>query len=322
MNHNMGKALIIPPDEPLDDIFTDNVILRLKERAAFSESASYRLRVLTASGPDTTDDWAQWNIPPLRAQRAAWDVYLYTAFANGLFEGTEGAELRGRLTSPDNDDFRSAMAECIACWVFSGKFKMELDVRPSGRRNKKLEFIAKSDVQDLYVEVKSPYREKPNQGWSGDDSDLIESCLIEATNQFEKGLCNILVIVPSLRIPVYSLRGQLIKAFYGEEKFVFDIDVEKGCATGPAEVKFFPEGRFLKTWKPEKAPRYKRVSAVLTIEERLREGSRSIWFDHNILLLKNPCAEVSCDLRILRDIPQFAQVGDYMKWTDGKKLFP
>lgn len=199
---------------------------------------------------------------------------------------------------------------------------MDIDVRPPGRKNKKLEFIAKSKVQDLYVEVKSPYREKPTRCWSGDDSDLIKKCVIEANKQFEKGCCNILVIVPSLRTPVYSFRGQLIKAFYGEERFTFDIDVKNGCAAGPTEVKFFPEGGFLKRWKPEPRPRYKRVSGVLTIEERFREGSPRPWIDHNILFLKNPYAEIPCAPEIFSGLTQFAQHADYMRWSDGKKLFP
>ncbi len=197
---------------------------------------------------------------------------------------------------------------------------MTLEARPAGRKNSKLEFIAKSGDQNLYIEVKSPYRKRPPQLRSGNDSDLIESSLRQANEQFDKGQCNVLVLVPSLRTTVYSRRKQLITAFYGEEKFVFDIDVEKGCATGPVETKFFPEGRFLKQWKNETAPRYKRVSAVITIEEKLREEKHDVWFDHNILVLYNPHAEVPCGEINWGNAPQFRQDGNHMKWTDGKRL--
>ncbi len=117
----MSMSLLIPPEEPLKDVFTVEVIERLKTRSSFSESAKYRLEVLSASGPDVKDWETNWEVSRLRAQKAAWDIYIYTAFANGLFEGTDGNDLRGRLTSPDDGDFRSGMAECLACWVFSGK---------------------------------------------------------------------------------------------------------------------------------------------------------------------------------------------------------
>lgn len=279
----MTRKLIIPPEEPLDEIFNGDVIDRLKNKKESSESVSFRLNVLTASGPDTTNEQALWNVPMFRAYRAAWDTYLYAAFASGLFEGSEGVELRGRLTCLDDHGFRSAMAECIACWVFCGKFKMGIVPRPLGQKGKKLEFIAKSQCQNLHIEVKSPYRKKPDRGWSGDDSDLIKNCLKESAKQFQKGKCNILVLVPSLRTPVYACRGQLIKAFYGEERFVIDINTEKGCADSPARLEFFSEGKFLKKWKPEGIPRFKRVSAVLTVEETLR-SNRDIIRSYRFLL--------------------------------------
>jgi hypothetical protein len=320
----MAKAerLIVPPTDPLRHVFNEEVLARLRLKAAVSDDIAYRLKVLTASGTNDSDYWLNLEIRYLRAHRAAWDTYLYAAFACGLFEGDDGKELLARIVSESDDNFRSAMAECMACWVFSGKYKMDIECRPLGQKNHKLEFKAMTQSQDFYVEVKAPFRERPNHIWKGDDSDLIEKRLAEASKQFKKDECNILVIVPSLRTPVYSRRGQLIKALYGEEVFTGPVDTEKGVVSGPLTTMFMPVGRLLRIWGEDKLPRHKRISAVLTIEERYRESANPIYIDHNILVLHNPNAKMPCDSRIWGSIPQFVQCDGDMKWSDGKRLFP
>src|SRR5207249_1852259 len=123
---------------------------------------------------------------------------------------------------------------------------------------------------DIQVEVKSPYRETSSNIIHGDDSGLLADCLERANKQFAEGPKNLLFVVPRLQVPLSSLRNQLVRAFFGEFKFVTTIDTETGESFGPTRTEFFPEGHFLKFWTPEK-PRFTRVGAVLCVEEDLQE---------------------------------------------------
>lgn len=264
--------------------------------------------------------WRQHDIRCWKAFKAAWDTYIHAAYVCGLFSGKSGSDLIGRLTDTDNDNFQGAIAECLACWLFAGKFKMPVNPRPKGNADHELEFIATSDTGELHVEVKSPYRSFSRDLWSGDDSDKIEGCLESANKQFRKDSKNVLVLVPSLRLPLYGARGSLIRALYGEEKFVMQFDPQKGEAIGPTTLEFFPEGHFLKFRKDEGKPRFTRTSLVLSVEEKYNE--RYSFVDHNILILHNPCALQPCEDLRLGDFPEFKRHGDYLRWSDGHQLFP
>ena len=79
--------LMRPPEYPLKDIFTPDVLRRLCNVSNPSESLRYRLLVVQACGPYPSDPDKAHELMYLRAQKAAWHAYLYTAFACGMFEG-------------------------------------------------------------------------------------------------------------------------------------------------------------------------------------------------------------------------------------------
>ncbi len=143
-----------------------------------------RLEILCASGPRPAERVQAVRLMYDRAVRAAWETYVFCAFACGLFEGQRGKELRGRFGSRSDDDFRSAMAECQACWFLAGRLGFPVSGKAPGRGNKMLDMKAVIDDQDVGVEVKAPYREPPpaGQAWSDHDGEALAQCL-DAANK-------------------------------------------------------------------------------------------------------------------------------------------
>ena len=326
-----GQGRYTPPSDTLRDVFATDVLRRWRAQAASSEDLRFRLRVLDASGPCPTDTLAAREMWFCRAWKAAWETYLYTAFACGMFEGDKGKDLRGRLRSADPDGFRSAMAECLACWFLAGRMGMPLDPMAPGRDAHNLEMSLLLDDGPVGVEVKAPFREAPapppgknTVSWFGDDADKIDQCMATANKQFANDRPNLLVVIPRLRTPVFSHRHNLVKAAYGQSKITFPVDTQTGQG-GPVEVKFFPDGKFLETrrpgggpLKPDGLPGYRRISAIICIEERMREQHPlPKWIDHDVLVLHNPYAYHPLPSESWNEFPQLVPVGHEMKWTDG-----
>ncbi len=213
--------------------------------------------------------------------------------------------------------------------------------------------------EDVGVEVKAPSREAPAaRTWCGDDSDKIAQAMDAANKQFSDRIANVLVIAPRLRRPIYSHRRDLLKAAFGQSKITWDINTQTGVV-GPTKVRFFADGRFLNTastsGRPLKAdgfPAYRRISAILcveeTIEERfpfpspiplIKEETRSqllplweracamnksaenySWVDHEVLVLHNPYAYRAISYNIFKAYPQLVPAGEQMHWSDGEAV--
>ncbi len=351
------KGRFLPPADPLREVFSKEV--KESWRKALNEDILYRLQVLCACGPYPSDRTNASELRYRRARKAAWETYLFTAFACGMFESERGQELRSRLASTDPDDFRSAMSECEVCWFLAGRMRLPLDPSAPGRNGKKLDMVITLPTGDIGVEVKAPYREMPKDNfWCGDDSDKIAQDMQSANKQFDKQSANILFIVPSLRKPMFTQRRDLIKAAFGQSKLTWSINMSTGD-TGPIETKFFQDGRFLnterpggKSLKPDGFPGYRRISAIICIEERLAEkypfpsplifldeklrdsvwpywerdrdlhfsDENEAWIDHDVLILHNPHAYHAISKEIWLEFPQLVPVGDVMEWTDGKQV--
>ncbi len=130
-------------------VFTDEVIARLKG-APRTDSLVYRVAVVTGVPP------AGCHIPSLSAQRIAWSKYVDAARACGMFEAPHGKDLTTRLAHVDDDQFRSAMAECQAAWYLSSKLGLSVSARPRGKGTSVLELLVTLPDGDVLVEVKSP----------------------------------------------------------------------------------------------------------------------------------------------------------------------
>ncbi len=272
------------PRDTLKDVFTPKVITAWRGCQKSSDLLKFRLNVLEACGPYPHDQIKADRLRSFRAQKAAWEAYLDAAFACGMFEGDKGKDIRARLTRTGDDGFRSAMAECEACWFLAGRMGFKVDPDAPGRKGKNLEMRIFSDQGDTGIEVKAPFRARPepHPGESavarcGGDSDKISECIKTASKQFNDDCPNILVIIPNLRNTLFGHRRDLLKAAYGESKLTFQVNRETGEGR-PMEVKFFPEGKFLNTKRPggrlikhDGFPAHRRVSVILCIEERIEE---------------------------------------------------
>lgn len=311
----------IVPSDPIRAGFSDEVVARLASRPNKSARLDRRLAIIGAHDErlgNQLDDVC-------RAMRLAWCSYLSVAFALGLFDEPHGADVRARLTGADDEEFRAAMKECMVGWMLSKKLNLNITARPEGRAGRVLEYLIVHETGGIHVEVKAPYRPVVTRSWWGDDSDLLAGTVREANAQFEPGVCNLLVLAPELRVPVYLERDQLIRAFYGEQVISVPLDVDTGNVAGPTTVQFSPDGRFLnprnrkgKLLKRDGMPACTRVGAVLCVEEWIAESGPPA-VAHQILLAHNPYATDPIPQHIWGPTPQLIDVGQEMidmVWTD------
>lgn len=301
----------------LSRIFTPEKLDRLRQVREKSDWLQYRLDVFSASGPLPMRRRLAELVSKLRAQRAAWDTYLCAAFESGLLDGRAGKELEQRITSPDDECFRGAMAECLACWIIRTKFKTNVRRQEAGA-----DFLIGDNLQ-LRAEVKAPWNLGPSiseLGFVAADHLALRKALQDANHQFSKGTQNVLVLVPALRL-FQSLRFELVQAFIAEEKVVIPLWLgPKKPAPGPPRSVLVPDASFTKKWPDH---RYTRVGAVMCILERsveARFGSAAPRIDHDVLVLHNPHALRPVPHEIFSRVPQFVETDDGLVWTDGAAL--
>lgn len=305
----------------LDAIFTPEVLDRLRSRAAPESTLARRLDVLSAHGDDVDG----------RAWRAAWESYASTAASIGLLDDPHGRDLLARLRSPDESNFRGAMAECMVCFLLHRELRLPVSARPAGRPGKTLELAITRPEGDILVEVKARLRdpEPRERVIVGNDSDLLRDTLELANKQFEKGCRNLLVLVPRLRVQG-TLLEQLREALYVEDRVAIPIDLEIGGPAGEPYPLQVPNGSFLRRWptggavpQAEAAPRYKRISAVLCVDEGLEAVPLSLtgeaWVGRAAWVLHNPNAEVAIPEALFATLPQFVVGGNEMVWTRDPK---
>jgi hypothetical protein len=246
------------------------------------------------------------------------------AFACGLFESNHGADLRARLTGSDDNNFRSALSECLAAWFLARRLHLKLEARPEGQSGHPLEFAIKLNDGEIKVEVKAPYRPITSNFWSGDDADLLESALQQANKQFGPGDCNLLVVVPDLRLSVIDAgdRRPVERAFIGETVIQIPIDTRTGGPAGPEKLVFKESGRFAKTWPSGSGdyrtwkPRFTRVGAALFLNDYVDEGNGGMEARHRALIVHSPCALIPVPRDPWAGIPEFFRDAGRWRWSD------
>lgn len=303
----------------LNSVLDEGVIERLKSVAQPTEQLKHRIEILSICD-------SKGRKSSLHAWKTAWADYLAAASTCGMFDGDDGKELLSRLRGRDDDGFRSAIAECFACWFFAKRLQLAVFPRPHGRPGKRLEFGVQLPTGLACVEVKAPYRKPPqSRVWSGDDADKLADSLDQANKQFSKDATNILVIVPRLRTRVCAARYQLVRAFLGETKITVPIDTDTGASVGPAEAKFFQEGKFLKLYRDkggcyDLTPRFTRVGAVVCIEDYI-SISEPRKVSHSAVVLVNPFADKRIDHSVFSPYPQIPLEDNSLQWSDGRDGF-
>lgn len=102
----------------IDDVFTPEVVASFAATLdGATPLAKARYEILTAHGPFPAADRPAYWLRHLRAQRAAWEAYIDAAAATGVLDEDVTQRFRGR----NDDNIRSAHAECLAAWFFAGK---------------------------------------------------------------------------------------------------------------------------------------------------------------------------------------------------------
>ncbi|NOT34434.1 MAG: hypothetical protein HOP12_09720 [Candidatus Eisenbacteria bacterium] len=299
-----------PSVEVLRTLFTEQVLARLRA-APPTDSLVYRVAAITLTQPRGL------YVPWLEAQRLAWSSYLVAASDCGLLVGRFGRDLTARLTHVDDEQFRSAMAECQAAWYLREKLGLAVSARPPGKGASELELLVKLPEGDILVEVKSPLRVAIADGAAHalDDSDILDRCLADASKQLRKGTRNLVMLVGRLTLGIH-VRQFFVKAFYGAEKLLISRE------TRASRIEFDLNGRFLKVWPGEDGPRHTRVGGVLFVQENIRssigaDGDHVHRTDNDSLMLHNPNAIHPLPEGPWRECPQLVLRGEVMEWTDG-----
>ena len=253
-----------PMSVTLGDIYPDKIIERLRKSAADSPAAAFRFRVFSLPHANI----ARWNSSPQQQlyfeTRKRWKLWIAAAASAGLFQPPHGSELRSRLTGIDSDGFRSALAECMACWALSSELGLRIQPRPCGRDGRILEFAAETAHGEVFFEVKSPrFRGAAVFASDSEDSGVLReysvalamrAALRAANRQFAPAQRNILVLASPLVDSCSAMMSEkwpssLVRAFYGGRHVMTN-----WSDTGANQ--FATEGNFLKQLGGK--PRYTR----------------------------------------------------------------
>jgi hypothetical protein len=247
--------------DPLREIITPEVIERWIEAPRTPELVD-RLEIATARGELPHHPVDRSRVRFLRARRVMWDTYLSTGEQLGLMDN----ELIGRLRSPDADNFRPAIAECMAAWYLSGRLQLTVVPRPAGRGRTVLEMAIKDAAGDIAVEVKSPAMPERPAAPAAVVQPVraeFEEALRKANRQFPKTGRNLLIVVPRRSSMLTTVEYELVRALIGEHIISFSIDSNTGGAVGESSTHFWSTGRLTRGDQPF----YTRVGAVLCLEE-------------------------------------------------------
>ncbi len=308
----------------IDSVFPEPLLESLSSRQNISQELQSHLDILATRKSCSFNSDIRTEQKYNLATKRAWEQYLESARRHNLLQ-VDNDEIVRRLQKLESDNFRSAMSECMACWFFDKKLSLPIRPKVPGRNGKILDMGVTMKGQNVGIEVKAPHRPTPIGAWAGDDSDLIEKALAHSNKQFSEAHPNILVIVPSLRTRMHSDRRPMIAALLGKEVLVFEVDKETGSAVSEPRPEIVLNGKFTRPIKRDHNPGYTRISAVVVIEESVKEKAIrifgkyiiiSVLVAHKVLALHNPFAKFTVSQELFEKWPQLVREDDYMVWTD------
>jgi hypothetical protein len=265
-------------------------------------------------------------LPAFAAKAKMWGIYILSAQNHGLFEGNDGSDLKSRLTRKSDEGFYGALGECLACWYFADKLRFGINPKPIGNRNKKLDMQLITSFGKPMVEVKAPcqFEVIGEPLMYGSDSTQIPNCVKTANSQFPKGGMNILFLTPHLPVPLYQIRGSLVRTFFVVPKMPFKIDRKTNRLISSGPIQYHPEGKFLdKRTRGGHDVGFTRISAVLCIEECFNPNLPELSeyeIGHHVLFLRNPNAEVPLPDTLKPDCPELLHDGNTIKWSDNHPM--
>jgi hypothetical protein len=254
--------------------------------------------VAAARGP-LPSEW-RW------ARRAAWVEHLWVAHKCGLLD----ADTVARLQGTDDEKFRGVMAECFVAWFFADRRKAKVVAKPEKVTERNVDLSIKRDDLEVFAEVKAPYVPKFSPMIAGDDRMVLRRAVGKAATQMKKGRANVVVLVPTLRTPVFMDREQLESVF---------VSLGDGRAPPPPKNSFRQNGKLAKLLPgPDETlvTHLTRVSAVMTLE--LSRDNHSL--QPRATVIHNPFAEVPIPRGFFGRVPQLVKLKDgNLRWTDSRR---
>lgn len=278
----------------------------LSDAATTGRDLRERHRILGAG----LDSW-----PGQRALRAVWAKYFAAADACGLLGD---ADIESRLTSEDDEAFRSALAECESAWFLQER-GFAVSPRPDPPSARGVDLLAALGEVDVYVEVKAPLVDRLDRG-SNEVTALLKCIKDAGAGQFKRERANLLIVVPTFGMEVYNKRGQLLKATIGEHALAVPISL--GDKEAPEPYATFLQNGKLATIRRRSDGGFTtdltRLSAVMSLEHKFRHISdNETEVLHVGIVVHNPFASDPIDPCRFGDLPQWVNDGTKMWWTDG-----
>jgi hypothetical protein len=247
----------------------------------------------------------------------------------GKIHGLLDAHMVSRLRSVYIETLLQARNELMAAWFFGTQAGFPVKPRPSGNRNSVGEVaLTVQGCQDIYVEVKSPILEIPNQTWMGDDESTVRKNIRKAKKQIPiDGRPTLIVLAGRLRSAISAVeQNGIFKALYGEQLFTWPIN--NGGERVEAQPQWLHNGLFQPNFN-------KRISAVAVLDDIVsspfldnilfqREVNKNLPMNelhYSFQVLHNPYANWPIDGKVFGKWKQFVGKEDCsgMEWREGQK---
>lgn len=313
--------------DSIKTVFTPAARTRLELRTtpgrAWQDRELARQILWTLSGRCTVRDMDRFEFR--RAVHAAWETYLDAGFAGGLFEGVAGQDRLQRMRSGDPYQVWGGMAECLAYWYFAGR--LGLRIKPVGlKAQRSPDFqLELPGGKTVMVEVKAPVLlSRDGGGWVEAFSGAVLERMRDAVGQFSRGDANLLVCVPRFSVPIWTSRKSAVAVFYAQSVLRAYINQETGAAIDKPKAAVSYAGAFLKRYPPSGDRRFKRIGAVMTIEEDGETRQSRILprcsVIHRVVVMHNPHAVVPIPSGVWGTRAELIHSEKKLRWADGASV--
>jgi hypothetical protein len=258
--------------------------------------------------------------PAAKLRRIEFNKFLEVAFRHKALD----ADLTARLRSPKWDQFIQAHNELLVAYFFESVAKFNIVYRPAGAGRSVGEFMLQSGKDEIFVEVKSPYRETPEAAWCGSDRSVVRECVRRAYRQIPKtGQKTLVVFSGKLSIPISEPQSGIIQALYGDP--IIAVPLSAGTV-GKPQPSWIRNGLF--------QPNQQRsLSAVATLEQTITDeyldsvflnmtsggaapinsSASRLKLDYVLRIYHNPYARAPIDKKYFPGVSQFAPAKDGAK---------
>jgi hypothetical protein len=263
-----------------------------------------------------------------KIRQEEFNKYLELAFRHNIIDN----DLKNRLLSDKWDVFYQAHRELMCAYFIEKILNYKISFHPRGSGNSIGEYsLEYSEKESIFVEVKAPIRETPNQPWFGNDSKAIKSNVRKAREQMPKNGKNMIILAGKLKSSISQEASGIMEALYGNRIITFPLG-PNGPLEDPKSA-FSPSGIFHPTVNT-------RIGAIATLEDFIGTpylesvlahilSNEEVPVDDSLPMnifryvfkvYHNPYAKNSIDKKVFKSWPQFVLNRDTneMEWIDNK----